>query len=462
MIQPEGSLSPWEMFQGKLRDLISEQAFSTWFKDLVFDRIDDRELLATAPEPYFLDYVIVQFGKEIRQAAESALGDGAGLTIKTNDGADIRDRTLQPVEPLIPSLLPADRQDAPAPQLDWTSLNPKYRFDNFIEGDGNRMARSAGMAVASNPGETIFNPLFIYGDVGLGKTHLVQAIGNQVRAQHPGHRVLYLSSDTFYHHFIDMLKSNRATDFNKIYRNVDVLILDDIQFLTGKTKTQIEFFHTFNTLYQAGHQIVLSSDRPPKDLEGMEFRLVSRLGSGFTIDLQPLDEETRMAILETRAEEERIVIPPDVIHYIANNITSNNRDLERALIHVMATASLLKEQISMPLARKALRRIITQRPRTVSINQIQEVVATHFGLPDTKLREKIRTKQVAHARHIAMYLSHRLTSFTKKDIGQYFGGKDHSTVIYAIQTVEKTLAVDEEYRLEVEELSRKLKKTSES
>ncbi len=381
---------------------------------------------------------------------------GATLSIKPNGNNGGGDRALQPVEPQIPSLLPT-KEPTTLPQLDWTSLNPKYRFDNFIEGDGNRMARSAAMAVANNPGETIFNPLFVYGDVGLGKTHLVQAIGNMVNANHPDFQVLYLSSDTFYHHFIEMLKSNRSTDFNKIYRNVNVLILDDIQFLTGKTKTQIEFFHTFNTLYQAGRQIVLSSDRPPKDLEGMEFRLVSRLGSGFTIDLQPLDEETRMAILQNRAEEEQVAIPADVIQYIANNITSNNRDLERALIHVMAMASLMKEQISMPLARRALRRIVTQRPRTVSIDNIQKVVANHFGMPDTKLREKVRTKQVANARHIAMFLSHRLTSFTKKDIGQYFGGKDHSTVIYAIQTVEKKLSVDEDYRQVVEDLSRRLK-----
>ena len=193
----------------------------------------------------------------------------------------------------------------------------------------------------------------------------------------------------------------------------------------------------------------------------MEFRLVSRLGSGFTIDLQPLDEETRMAILHNRAEEKQVVIPDDVIRYIANNITSNNRDLERALIHVMAMASLTREAISMSLARRALKRIITQRPHTVSIDNIQKVVGDHFGLPDTKLREKVRTKQVANARHIAMFLSHRLTNFTKKDIGQYFGGKDHSSVIYAIQQVDKKLLADDGYRLEVEELSRRLKQAPE-
>jgi chromosomal replication initiator protein len=460
MIQPANSLSPWEAFQTSLREFISDQAYNTWFKDLSFVDLVGRQLVAIAPEPYFLDYVTLQFGKEIQKAAEVVLGEGASLSIKTGGGNDDEDRAPLPVEPQIQSLLPPKVQPV-QPLLDWASLNPKYRFDNFIEGDGNRMARSAGMAVANNPGETIFNPLFIYGDVGLGKTHLVQAIGNVVHEQHPEYRVLYLSSDTFYHHFIEMLRSNRSTEFNKIYRNVNVLILDDVQFLTGKTKTQLEFFHTFNTLYQAGRQIILSSDRPPKDLEGMEFRLVSRLGSGFTIDLQPLDEETRMAILHNRAEEKQVMIPDDVIRYIANNITSNNRDLERALIHVMAMASLTREAISMSLARRALKRIITQRPHTVSIDNIQKVVGDHFGLPDTKLREKVRTKQVANARHIAMYLSHRLTNFTKKDIGQYFGGKDHSSVIYAIQQVDKKLTIDDDYRLEVEELGRRLKQAPE-
>lgn len=459
---PATETAVWDTFLSTIQQSLNSSTFNTWFTKLEFSHVHNNKLIVNAPGNYFGDYVTIQYREEIERAVEVALGEAGELLIRKGEVPE----NPHPAEPATPSrsiqsLIPA-RQEPYTPDLSWTTLNAKYQFHNFIEGDGNRMARSAAMACANKPGKTIFNPLFVYGDVGLGKTHLIQAIGNQVVADNPNRKVLYLASETYYHHYVETTKENRSTDFANLFRNVNVLILDDIQFLTGKEKTQVELFHTFNILFQAGKQLVFSSDRPPKDLKGMEFRLISRLGSGFTIDLQPLDLETRSAILVKRAEELDTELPDDVIHFIAANVTSNIRELEQALVHVMGMASLKQMEITLPLAKSALQRIISERPVTIGVDLIQKSVAEFFEIPESKLLGKTRTKKISTARHMAMYLTYRLTNNSKKDIGLFFGGKDHSSVIYAIRNVENSILTDPETGLLVDNLIRRIRQTASS
>ena len=308
-----------------------------------------------------------------------------------------------------------------------------------MEGKGNQFARAASLAVAEAPGSTSFNPLVIYGGVGLGKTHLIQAIGNFAREHGSASRIRYVSSEKFTIEFINSIQNNRAAEFSQIYRTVDLLLVDDIQFFMSKERTQEEFFHTFNTLHQKGKQIVLSSDRPPKDLKDLEERLLSRFQWGLIADIQPPDLETRIAILQQKAELDRIEISMDIIEYIATNITSNIRELEGALIKLLAFSSLRGVDITLDLAKIVLKDIVISKQKDISIEEIQRVVCRYFDIPDDLLRSKSRKKEIAHARQVAMYLSKALTHYSLKSIGLHFGGRDHTTVIHAIRTIENLL-----------------------
>ncbi len=326
-------------------------------------------------------------------------------------------------------------------QLD-TYLNQNYSFDNFIEGDCNRLARSAGFAVAQRPGLTSFNPLMVYGGVGLGKTHLVQAIGNYIRNHFSDKVVMYVSSEKFTNQFINSIRNNVLQDFNDFYMKVDVLVIDDVQFLSGKEKTQDTFFHIFNHLHQLGKQIIMTSDRPPRELQGLQDRLLSRFKWGLTADLQTPDFETRIAIIQKKLQAEGIFIENDVIEYVAHSVNSNVRELEGVIISLMAQASLTRREIDVELAKNTLKNIVMNEEKEVTIDTIQEVVADFFEVSIADLKSKSRKKESVYPRQLAMFLAKEYTDLPLKSIGYHFGGRDHSTVIHSIQSINVMMASD--------------------
>ncbi|MGB2990841.1 MAG: chromosomal replication initiator protein DnaA [Candidatus Zixiibacteriota bacterium] len=331
-------------------------------------------------------------------------------------------------------------------------LNRKYTFDAFVVGDSNQFAHAAALAVAEAPGRTKFNPLYMYGGVGLGKTHLAQAIGHYARDAYEGTKVLYVTSEKFTSDFINSLTSNTTRDFVNLYRNVDILLLDDIQFFAGKESTQVQFFHTFNVLYQNGKQIVLTSDRPPREIRGVEERLSSRFQQGLVTDIQPPDLETRIAILNKKAESDGITMPIEVATFIADNVTSNIRELEGSLIRLLAYASLNSKEITVDLAKLVLRDTIRSGSREVTMHQIQKKVATSCNLPSEALCSKRKTQEIVLARQVAMYLARSLTNNSLKVIGLHFGGRDHSTVIHACTQVAENLKKDPHLKFKVDEI----------
>ncbi|MDR3013105.1 MAG: chromosomal replication initiator protein DnaA [Chitinispirillales bacterium] len=329
-------------------------------------------------------------------------------------------------------------------------LNKHYTLEKFVVGPSNKFAQSAAMAVAEAPGKTKFNPLLIYGGVGLGKTHLLQSIGNYVANIDSQRVVTYISSEEFYISFIESIKDGNTKKFTTRFRESDVLLMDDIQFFAGKESTQEEFFHIFNTLYQNGKQIVLTSDLPPSSLKGLQDRLISRFQSGLSVDIQPPDLETRVAILEKKAEEGNLSLPNEILYYIAENISSNIRELEGAVRRLLAFASIHKSDITLDLAKDALKDNIKTVKSKISIDAIIEKTADFYKVPVNNIREKNKRKEVAFCRQVAMYISKNVTNHSLKSIGLNFGGRDHSTVIHAIQLVEKLMNADKSVAQDVE------------
>ncbi|OON69112.1 chromosomal replication initiator protein DnaA [Hymenobacter sp. CRA2] len=336
-----------------------------------------------------------------------------------------------------------------------SQLNQNYSFTNYIEGSCNRLARSAGWAVAQKPGTTSFNPLMIYGGVGLGKTHLVQAIGNHIKEHAQGKFVLYVSAEKFTNQFIESLKTNSVQDFGNFYLLVDILILDDVQFLAGKDRTQEMFFHIFNHLHQAGKQVIMTSDVPPRELKGFEERLLSRFKWGLTADLQSPDFETRVAIIMNKMQADGIDIPPQVVEYLAYSVETNVRELEGVLISLIAQSSLTRREIDLEMAKQALRHIIEDVEAEVNLDFIQKTVAEHFSIPVDLLKAKTRKKEVVTARQVAMYFAKEHTNHSLKSIGYHFGGRDHSTVIHSVQTVSDLIDSDKTFRTTIQELRKK-------
>lgn len=335
-------------------------------------------------------------------------------------------------------------------------LNPKYTFDSFVVGNSNRFAHAASLAVAESPAKA-YNPLFIYGGVGLGKTHLMHAIGHYILKNNSSSKVVYVSSEKFTNELVNSIKDDKNVEFRSKYRNVDVLLIDDIQFIAGKERTQEEFFHTFNSLYEANKQIILSSDRPPKEISTLEDRLISRFEWGLIADIQPPDFETRIAILKKKADVEKLKIPNEVMVYIATKIKSNIRELEGALIRIVAFSSLTNKEISLDLAVEALKDIISNKQsKQVTIKLIQEVVANYYNLKIDDFKSARRTRNVAFPRQIAMYLSRKLTDMSLPKIGEEFGGRDHTTVIHAYEKISGNLKVDESLKQAVSELTKRI------
>lgn len=337
-----------------------------------------------------------------------------------------------------------------------SQLNDRYTFERFVKGDCNRLARSAARSIAREPGETNFNPFLVYGGVGLGKTHLIQAIGNHVQSHRASKNVLYVSSERFTTEFVQSIQENRISEFSSFYRQVDVLIVDDVQFFSGKEKTQEEFFHLFNALRQAGSQIVLSADRPPRKIDGIEERLLSRFQWGLAADLKPPSLDTRIAILERKAEDEGIELNDEVIAFIAKSIEQNIRELEGALIRLLAYAALHQHDIDLDLTKEVLRDLVQEQKATLTVEDIQRVVCEHLDVSEDRVRAKTRTREVVRARQIAMYFVKKHTDHSLTDIGLHFGGRDHSTVIHANDRVATRMEEDEQFRETVDTIGRKL------
>ena len=361
-------------------------------------------------------------------------------------------------EKTAPAAPPEKKSPASLPQKPFvTNLSPRYTFDNFVVGNSNRFAKAAAMAVANNPAFA-YNPFFLFSDSGLGKTHLMNAIGNQIRKNHPDMKILYISSETFTNELIESVEHNRLEAFREKYRSIDVLLIDDIQFLRNRESTQEEFFHTFNTLEKANKQIIISSDRPPAELDTLEERMISRFNSGLTAEIQHPDLETRMAILQNLAHTDKVPFPNDVILLIASSITSNIRELEGAYNRVCAYSTVSKEPITLELCRSALKELnLLDTPQFVTVDAIQQQVADHFRLHRAELIEKKRTRRVAVPRMIAIYLTKEMAGLSLKKIGECFGGRDHSTIIHACEKIQKDRQEDPELNREIDALILELK-----
>lgn len=438
-ISLENPASVWNECLKAIKQNVTLMTFNTWFLPIKPLELDNSTLKVQLPSQFFWEWIDEHYNTLINKTIHEVMGSEAKLAYVISQEAEQEER------PAVSSQVQQhQRQEPQQPQKqDFESfLNSRYTFDNFIKGEGNQLARAAAGAISDNPGGTSFNPLFVYGGVGLGKTHLVQAIGNEILLKYPEKKIIYLSSDIFTVEFVEAIQSNKVNEFSSFYRNMDVLIIDDIQFLIGKEKTQDLFFHIFNTLHQSRKQIILTSDKPPKDLNGLDERLISRFQWGLSADIQPPDFETRIAILKKKAEDYGMMISGEILEYIASNIVSNIRELEGCLIKLLANASLSSRKIDLDLARKTVKEIATDRKVNITIENITSIVCEYLKVDENKIRDKTRKKEIVSARQIAMFLSKELTKSSLKTIGLHFGGRDHSTVIHACTSVSEDCRKD--------------------
>ena len=438
----------WSITLESIKEHISKPSYETWLKDTHASQLDDDTLTIAAPNEFARDWLEGRYTTMVSDILLEVTG--ARLTVRFVVPDSVISK--EDVKPAPKPVQEQSQQNNPK-----TMLNPKYTFDTFVIGSGNRFAHAASLAVAEDPARA-YNPLFIYGGVGLGKTHLMHAIGHYVREHEPNTNVLYLSSEKFTNEFINAIMDNKTINFRNKYRNVDVLLIDDIQFIAGKESTQEEFFHTFNALHEENKQIIISSDRPPKEIPTLEDRLRSRFEWGLITDITPPDLETRIAILNKKAKAEGLDIPNEVMLYIANQIDTNIRELEGALIRVVAYSSMVNKDIDAALAADALKDIIpSNKPRTITIPKIQEAVGEKYQVKLEDFAAKKRTRAIAFPRQIAMYLSRELTDYSLPKIGEEFGGRDHTTVIHAHDKISKTLESDPALDRDIEELKELLK-----
>lgn len=423
---------------------LTEVSFNTWLKTIKPVTIAENIVILAAPN---------EFTKNILEGRYLNLIKN-GIKQVTNTDYDIKfvipgeDINLNVGQSIVNNNMTTEQR---------AQLNPKYTFDTFVIGNSNRFAHAACLAVAEAPAQA-YNPLFIYGGVGLGKTHLMHAIGHYILNQTPNAKVVYVSSEKFTNELINSIRDDKNNEFRNKYRNVDILLIDDIQFIAGKESTQEEFFHTFNALHEANKQIVISSDRPPKEIPTLEDRLRSRFEWGLISDIQPPDLETRIAILKKKAKVENIEVPDDVMNYIATKIQSNIRELEGALIRIVAYSSLTNKEITLDLAEEALKDIFsTNKPRKITVDLIKEVVSKDFNVKVEDFNSKKRTRSIAYPRQIAMYLTRELTDLSLPKIGEEFGGRDHTTVIHAYDKISKEMATDEDLKNRIDALIKDIK-----
>ncbi len=437
----------WDRALAEVSERVPKQVFETWFAPLHLQSIDDSGAKIAVPNRFFADWLTQHYRDLLAEALSGANGG------ETVDVAFVVDRKAE-ARPDEGAPLVAGRSQTANRLRRGIQLNPKYTFKSFVVGAGNQFAHAASMAVAEQPAKA-YNPLFIYGGVGLGKTHLLNAIGNHV-ADHTDLRIAYVTTEQFTNEVINSIRYDKMIDLRKRYRNIDMLMIDDIQFLAGKERTQEEFFHTFNALYEARKQIVLSSDRFPKDMPDIEERLRSRFEWGLIADLQPPDVETRIAILRKKSEDEGIVLPEDVIHFLATTMKSNIRELEGSLVRLGAYSSLTGQAITLEMAKNVLRDLIGDKKKIIVLDDIQEAVSARFHVKISDLKSRRRSKTLVHPRQIAMYLCRELTDASFPEIGRHFGGKDHTTIIHACKQIAKARETDSVLNATLESLKEQI------
>ncbi len=469
-IMGKNSQEVWSNCSAFIKARVGEQNFETWFDPIKPIYLDGSVLTIQVPSQFFYEWLEEHYVSIIKEAIVNQLGVTGQLKYSI-----VIDQGNEVAQPKVVNIPTGTLKNGGKPINTSTKynsdnsydlstvfggmgqINGNYTFDNFIEGDSNRLARSAGLAVVNKPGLTSFNPLMIYGGVGLGKTHLVQAIGNGIQDSSFGKKVLYVSSEKFANQVVDAFKRNAIDKFADNYLTVDVLIIDDVQFFSGKGKTQEIFFHIFNHLHQNGKQIIMTSDRPPKELNGLEERLVSRMKWGLTADIQAPDFETRMAIIQKKLESDGIEIPSEVIEYLAYSIDTNVRELEGVITNLIAQSTLNRKDIDLDLAKEALSNIVQDIDVEVNIDYIQKYVSNYFDVSIDNLKAKTRKREIVVARQVAMYLAKEFTNMSLKSIGYHFGNRDHSTVIHAITTVNDMMDTDAKFLSTMEDILKKVK-----
>ncbi len=456
----------WNNCLNIIKKSIDAQPFKTWFEPIKSVRLTNSVLTIQVPNKFFYEWLEEHYVDVLKKAVKQELGLKGSLEYnilvenhrKISAGNEVStkySKTEQEESKFInPFVIPGIKRIKVEHQL-----NPNYTFENFVEGDCNKFPGSAGMAIAKKPGGTAFNPLVIYGDVGLGKTHLSQAIGNAIKDEFADKQVLYVTTEKFTNQVIQAIKSNAVNDFMNFYQVIDVLIVDDIQFLSNRPKTQEIFFNIFNQLHQTGKQIILTSDRAPKDLLDVEARLISRFKWGLVADLKTPDFETRMRILEKKIDKEGMDLPLEIKEYICSHIKNNIRELEGVIISLVAQSTLNKRNIDMKLVKDVIRQFVSQVDREISVENIKILVAKHFDVPVEKLQSKTRMRNVVMARQLSMYLAKNYTNSSLKMIGDYFGGRDHSTVIHSLKAVQDLLDTDLLFKDKVTALMKKVNTT---
>lgn len=430
----------WNQTATNLEKVISPQNYINWIQPIQYSHADDSSVVVSVPTQFFKEWLEDNYLDLINSALSITAEKNLSITVtvKADELAPL------PVENQISEAAaqkPCKEVKPIQPDRDGAPLNPRYTFDQFVSGSGNQFAHAAAMAVANNPAIT-YNPLFIYGGVGLGKSHLLHAVGHQMLAQKPETRVCYCSAEKFMHEMVNCIRLNKMEEFRERYRSVDVLLIDDIQFIAGRERTQVEFFHTFNALYESHKQIVITSDKFPREMPNLEERLRSRFEWGLIADIQPPDVETKIAILKKKAELNRIVLPDEVAYFLASSDTRNIRELEGMLIRLGAYSSLQHIPITLVMAKNNLKDILVDKRKDITVELIQKNVADHFGLKVADLKSDKRLKTFVQARQVAVWLCRDLTSASYPDIGNKFGGKDHSTVIHSAKKIDRLLTED--------------------
>jgi len=471
----ETAQSVWNNCLIFISDNIQPQAYKTWFEPIHAVKLSENSLSIQVPSKFFYEWLEEHYVMILKSALTKELGENAKLVyiirmentygnkrpftekipssnrggVKAQD-VDIPLKNKSP-ELKNPFVIPGIRNVKIESQL-----NPNYNFENFLEGDANRLARNAGIAVANKPGGTSFNPLLVFGGVGLGKTHLAHAIGVDIKDKYPEKTVLYISAEKFTQQYIDSVKKNNRNDFIHFYQIIDVLIIDDVQFLSGKSGTQDVFFHIFNHLHQNGKQVILTSDKAPVDMQDIEQRLLSRFKWGLSAELQNPDFETRVSILKNKLYRDGVEMPDEVIEYVAKNIKTNVRELEGAIISLIAQSSFNKKEITVNLAKDIVEKFVKNTKREVSIDYIQKVVSDYFQMDVDTLQSKTRKRHIVQARQLAMFFAKKFTKASLASIGSQIGKRDHATVLHACKTVDNLSSTDKQFRKYVEDLTKKL------
>src|SRR6056297_1655921 len=448
----------WNQTLNEVKDKLSNPSFKTWFSNTKpVDMKDDNIMLIEVPNDFIKDWIETRYNDLITEVIQNLTDTNLECRFYTEE--ELKEKNQEEEEEEIEEDKTENNNDKKTKEKDKeyninTNLNPKYSFDSFVVGNGNRFAHAAALAVAEAPAKA-YNPLFLYGDVGLGKTHLMQAIAHYILKHNPDNKVVYVSSETFTNELINAIKDDQTSSFRNKYRNIDILLVDDIQFLANKERTQEEFFHTFNSLHESNRQLIISSDRPPKEIPTLEERLRSRFEWGLITDIQKPDLETRIAILRKKADLENLTIPNEVVIYIANKIQSNIRELEGALVKVIAYSSLVDREIDVDLAREALKDLVNKKEKRsieVNIERIKKIITDDYNLRMEDMQSKKRTQNIAFPRQIAMYLSRELTDFSLPHIGDEFGGRDHTTVIHAHNKIQEKIENENDFSNKIERL----------